>query len=211
MSLFSNILLEGGSLKKNYYDFDLTENKGKKKRKKLLQSMIAFLIEVLLVIALAFFLVLFSIEKTHMDGASMEPTLKAEQKLLVNKLSYVFGAPKRFDVVVFELGTKEHDYYHIKRIIGLPGETVQIINGIVYIDGKVLPERISNLPSIHLSGLATEPMMLDEDEYFVLGDNRNNSEDSRFATIGNITKKQILGKAFFALDPFSFLSGNKKR
>jgi len=96
------------------------------------------------------------------------------------------------------------DNYNIKRIIGLPGETVEIVDGVVYVNGSILSEPI-NIDKMNNSGLAGEEISLDENEYFVLGDNRNNSEDSRFANIGNILKDDIVGKAWIKINKFNFI------
>ncbi len=188
------------------FDFDLSDNRTKRKRKKKMRSMLLLVAETVAVIVLAFLVVKVAIERTIVPGDSMEPTLKEDTSIIVNRLSYLGKGPKRFDVIVFEQEGEEHSYYHVKRVIGLPGETVQIINGSVYINGERLQEAVRELPSIHLSGLAAEAFTLDEDEYFVLGDNRNKSEDSRFANIGNVTKEQIVGKAWITLDPFNIIS-----
>ena len=188
------------------YDFDLSDNRKKKKLKKKIINALLLVVETVVVIVLAFFLVRAAIERTVMPGTSMEPTLADDTSIIVNRLSYLRKGPERFDVIVFEQEGEEHSYYHVKRVIGLPGETVQIVNGIVYINEKPLKEAVYNLPKIHLAGLAAEPFTLDEDEYFVLGDNRNKSEDSRFANIGNVTREQIVGKAWFTLDPFNIIS-----
>ncbi len=188
------------------YDFDLSDNRKKKKMKKKIIHALLLVAETVAVIVLAFFLVRAAVERTVVPGTSMEPTLAEGTSIIVNRLSYLREGPERFDVIVFEQEGEEHRYYHVKRVIGLPGETVQIVNGSVYINGDLLKEVIHDLPSMHLSGLAAEEFTLDEDEYFVLGDNRNKSEDSRFANIGNVTKEQIIGKAWFTLDPFNIIS-----
>ncbi len=188
------------------FDFDLNDNRNRRKKKKKIRSLLFLLLETVAVIVLAFFLVRIAIERTAMPGTSMEPTLAEDSSIVVNKLAYLRKGPKRFDVIVFEQEGEEHHYYHVKRVIGLPGETVQIVNGSVYINGVMLKETVRDLPQIHLAGLAAEEFTLDEDEYFVLGDNRNKSEDSRFANIGNVTKEQIVGKAWFTLKPFNIIS-----
>lgn len=188
------------------FDFDLNDSRKSRKRRKRIVRGISLVLETAAVIVLAFFVVRFSFERTAVQGDSMEPTLEADVSIIINKLSYLRKGPERFDVIVFEESGEEHQYYHVKRVIGLPGETVQIINGIVYINDEPLNEVVKDLPEMHLSGLAAEPMTLDEDEYFVLGDNRNKSEDSRFANVGNVTKEQIVGKAWLTVDPFNIIS-----
>ena len=142
-------------------------------------------------------------QRTVVNGNSMDTTLANGQNLVMDKLSYRFHDPKRYDIIIFPGPEEEgmHPYY-IKRIIGLPGETVQILSGMVYIDGMRLDEHYGN-EIMENPGIAEEPLTLGEDEYFVLGDNRNNSEDSRFSDIGNISKKYIVGKIWFTVSPKS--------
>ena len=107
-------------------------------------------------------------------------------------------------MIAFKQSGSEHDYYDVKRIVGLPGETIQIIDGAVYINGTEITEKI-NCEKMRIPGLAKDPFTLEEEEYFVLGDNRNNSEDSRFANIGTIVKEEIVGKAWIRLNEFGFI------
>ena len=140
---------------------------------------------------------------------SMSPTLKDKENLILDKISYRFRDPERYEIVVFPPKYKENTYY-IKRVIGLPGETVQIRDGDVYIDGMRLEED-GAYGKINDPGLAAEPFLLGEEEYFVLGDNRNDSIDSREPEVGAVRREDILGRAFFRLWPlseFGFLSGN---
>ena len=118
----------------------------------------------------------------------------------MNRLSYDFGEPDRFDVVVFQRDDKKSN---VKRVIGLPGEEIQIKGGLIYINGKRLETENQELEQVALAGLAEEPIKLGEDEYFLLGDNRESSEDSRFANIGNVNKKQILGKVWIRISPLT--------
>ena len=146
----------------------------------------------------------YCVEKTKMIGKSMETTLADGDKILINRMSYRSSNPERFDVVVFEKNGKEHSYYCIRRVIGLPGESVRIKDGNVYINGEKLEEPI-NVEPMKVSGLAGELIVLDEDEFFVLGDNRNNSEDSRFTSMGNVTKDEIIGKAWIRTNSFGII------
>lgn len=131
----------------------------------------------------------------------MQNTLYNKDQLIVDKISYRFRDPERFDIIVFPFQYKENTYY-IKRIIGLPGETVQILDGDIYINGEVLEEDYGKETMV-VSGRAVNEIQLGEDEYFVLGDNRNHSEDSRFEEVGNIKRSDIIGRAFIRIWPFS--------
>ena len=131
-------------------------------------------------------------EKARVYGHSMEPVLKDGQTVLVDKLAYRLGEPERFDVIVFR-DRREEGRYYMKRIVGLPGETVQIAEGRVTIDG-VLLEEPSEREEIRDARRASEPVVLGESGYFVLGDNRNGSSDSRDSDIGNVSAEQIIGR-----------------
>lgn len=185
------------------YNFDSDDKKPLLKR--IGKELLIWTTEIIIVIGLAYFVANFVLEKSTMIGDSMENTLQEGDKILVNKFAYKFSDPHRFDVIVFKQNGKEHSYYNIKRIVGLPGETVQIKDGLVYIDGKALTEKVITDPIVN-GGLADDEITLDENEYFVLGDNRNNSEDSRFANIGNIIKDDIVGKAFIRLNKFAIVN-----
>lgn len=119
----------------------------------------------------------------------------------MDKLTYRFSDPKRYDIIVFPY-QYEDDTYFIKRIIGLPGETVQIVDGTIYIDGEVLQESYGR-EVMRSSGLAADPITLGDDEYFVLGDNRNDSTDSRDPSVGKIKRDQIIGRAWVRIWPLS--------
>ena len=185
------------------YDFN---NESKRPLvKKILLELFFWAIQLAAVIFLAYFIVYYAIEKTEMVGVSMEATLNDGEEVIINKFSYRFTEPKRFDVIVFKQSGKEHRYYDIKRIIALPGETIQIKDGLIYINDEVVDD-IVNVDEMNNYGLADEKITLEENDYFVLGDNRNNSEDSRFASVGTIRKEEIIGKAFLRLKPFNFIS-----
>ncbi|MCD8348290.1 MAG: signal peptidase I [Lachnospiraceae bacterium] len=147
-------------------------------------------------------------QRTVVDGRSMNDTLQDGDNLIVEKLSYRFGDPQRFDIIVFQPYEDSSELY-IKRIIGLPGETVRIDEeGNIYIDGELLEEDYGK-ETIQNPGRASEEITLGEDEYFVLGDNRNNSTDSRTERVGNVSRDSIVGKAWLRIWPlgsFGFLT-----
>lgn len=175
------------------------------KKKKFMREMISTLLYILMVLGVAWLLVHFVGQRTEVDGGSMEPTLSDGDQLIVDKLSYRLHEPERFDIIVFPF---QHKEYYIKRIIGLPGETVQIDEkGNIYIDGKILEESYGReIIQEGRRGLAAKPVKLGEDEYFVMGDNRNNSRDSRVKEVGNIKRKDIIGKVWLRIWPMSKIS-----
>ena len=157
------------------------------------------------VVCLAVFLILHFVgQRTVVRGDSMEPTLTNGENLIMDKISYRFSNPERFDIIIFpgpeEYG--EHPYY-IKRIIGLPGETVQIKDGLVYIDGRQLSEDVYGITDfIEEAHDAERPIALKEDEYFCLGDNRPVSYDSRYPEVGPVERSEIIGKVWIRIWPF---------
>ncbi len=180
---------------------DLDKEKVEEKEYSLKREIISTAVYLLIVVALTFLFVQFVAQRTHVNGDSMNATLENGDNLIVDKLSYRFKAPERFDIIVFPYQYKE-DTYYIKRIIGMPGETVQVIDGMVYIDGERLDETYGK-EIMKYAGVAADPIELGEDEYFVLGDNRNNSSDSRDPSVGNIRRDQIIGKAFIRIWPLN--------
>lgn len=166
---------------------------------------------ILLILVLTFFVVQYVGQRIVVIGHSMETTLSDRDNLLVDKLTYQLKEPKRFDVVVFPFQYADHTYF-IKRIIGMPGERVRIDeDGNIYINGEILEEEYG-IEKIEDPGVAIEEIILGVDEYFVLGDNRNDSSDSRFVSVGNIHRKQIMGKACFRIYPLEkigFISNKK--
>lgn len=173
-----------------------------------LRTMINWVIDIIVAVALACFTVYAFGNQVVVSGNSMTPLLDSDDIVLMNQLKLVWGKPGRFDVVVFQ---REDQKKNIKRVIGLPGETVQIKDGQVWINGEVLQEekqtmevdgeRVEVEKKIALAGLAENPIVLGEDEYFLLGDNRDSSEDSRFANVGSVKESQIIGKVWFRIHP----------
>lgn len=184
------------------YDFDLESQKGAKK--KIIIEILITVGEAALVVLLAFLLTHYGFEIYTVTGNDMKPTLIKEDRVLVNKLLYRIRNIKRNDIVLVRQGGTEHNYYTIERVLGLPGERVKITDGTIYINGKMLKEKY-DFPKMENGGLALEEIALEEDEYFLLCDNRNNGEDSRNANIGNVLRENIIGKAWFRLNTMEFI------
>ena len=176
--------------------------------KNFLKEAISTILYIAVVLGLTYLLITYVGQRTVVDGGSMEPTLQDGDNLIVDKLSYRFDDPERFDIIVFPFQYQKGVYY-IKRIIGLPGETVWIdLDGSIYIDSgegmTMLKESYGKeIISPEYIGRASNPVVLGEDEYFVLGDNRNNSSDSRTDMVGNIKRDDIIGKAWVRVWPLS--------
>ena len=169
--------------------------------KNIVKELSAWLIYILVIIVISYLVITFVGQRTQVSGSSMETTLSDGDQLIVDKISYRFRDPNQYDIVVFPYQYEKNTYY-IKRIIGLPGETVQIVDGYVYIDGQKLDEHYGN-EVMENPGLAADPVVLGDDEYFVLGDNRNNSQDSRAANVGVIHRDDLLGRAWIRIWPFN--------
>ena len=166
----------------------------------ILRELGGWIVYILLIIGLTYFIITFVGQRTRVSGSSMETTLQNGDNLIVDKISYRFRDPKRYDIIVFPYKYEENTYY-IKRIIGMPGETVQIKNGYVYIDGERLLSDIYGNELIKDPQTAADPITLKENEYFVMGDNRNNSNDAREWDIHYVSRDEILGKAWFRYYP----------
>ena len=173
----------------------------------LLKEIFSWIIEIAIVLMMAFVLVYFIGMRTSVVGQSMSETLENGDQILVNRFMYKVIGPKANDVIVFLPNGNEKSHYYVKRVIGVPGDTVQIKNGRIYVNGTEFTEKV-DVASIEDAGLAADAVTRGDDEYFVLGDNRNNSEDSRYANIGNIKREYIIGKAWFVIstgDRFGFI------
>lgn len=169
------------------------------KKPGILREILGFLVYVAVVTGITFLIITFVGQRTYVSGSSMENTLSHGDNLIVYKITYRFSDPKRYDIIVFPFRYQE-DVYYIKRIIGLPGETVQIRDGEIYIDGEILYESYGR-EVMKSAGLAAEPVTLGEDEYFVLGDNRNDSTDSRDPNVSLIHRDEIIGRAWIRIWP----------
>lgn len=172
-----------------------------KKPKDPLMEALSTSLYILAILILTIVVIKYIGQRTQIMGSSMEPTLSDGDNVYVDKFSYLNREPERFEIVVFpcedQIGT-----YYIKRVIGLPGETIFIDKetGYVYINGEKLEEDYVVYKS-KKDGIAGTPLTLGEDEYFVMGDNRDNSLDSRAAEFGPVKREEIVGRAIIRLLP----------
>ena len=167
-----------------------------------LQITAKFIVDVITVMCVAFILITYTCDKVSISGNSMNASLAHGDTLLIDKMRYAISSPSRYDIIAFEQPNITSSKTYIKRVIALPGEVVQIMDGSVYINGNVLENDIIK-DKIMTSGLASNPITLGKGEYFVLGDNRNNSEDSRFANIGTVKMEDIIGSPWLVIMPVS--------
>ena len=171
----------------------------------IIREILGWIFYIIVILVLTYVIITYVGQRTSVSGSSMETTLSDGDQLLVDKLSYRFQDPKRFDIIVFPYQYEENTYY-IKRIIGLPGETVQVVDGYVYINGSRLESDIYGNELMDDPMAASQPITLGEDEYFVLGDNRNHSQDSRDPSVGEVKKDTIMGKAWVRIRTFAGLT-----
>ena len=168
----------------------------------MLRTILGFILYILVIIGLTWMIVTFVGQRTRVSGQSMETTLQDGDNLIVDKISYRFHDPSRYDIIVFPYKYEENTFY-IKRIIGLPGEIVQVKDGYTYINGEKLTSDIYGREVMDEPGIAEEPIKLGSDEYFVLGDNRNHSQDSRDPYVGVLKRSDLLGRAFIRIYPLN--------
>ena len=166
------------------------------------RGIVKWVFEIIVTLVFAVLVAISAFQTVTLQESAMEPTYSVGQKFFVNRALYKIKSPKRGDVIVFKTSASDDAALHIRRVIGLPGETVQIKEGQIYINVNVYEEN-GAYQEIADGGLADSAITLESGEYFVLGDNRNNSEDSRFSDIGNISKKYIVGKIWFTVSPKS--------
>lgn len=179
-----------------------TKRSKKKGKEKVLSALYELLIYVAIFILCLVFVPKYICCKYTVEGISMERTLEEGQQLLGEKISYRIMDPKRYDVVVVQPFEGDEDNYYVKRVIGLPGETIEIKDGILLIDGKELDES-DYIKEDMWETTILEPITLGEDEFFVMGDNRNYSSDSRETEIGPIPKDRIIANLILRVWPLS--------
>ncbi len=167
----------------------------------LVREVLSWIVEIVVVIGLAYVLVSFFGIRTNVVGQAMEQTLENDDDILVNKFAYIISKPKQGDVIVFLPNGNKKSHYYVRRVVAVPGDTVQIKDGALYVNDELYKES-TDVASMEDAGIASDAIKLGKDEYFVLGDNRNNSEDSRYANIGNVKRDYIIGKAWFRFSGF---------
>lgn len=170
-----------------------------KKKKKisagLVKEILSWIFGMTAAVFIAFVVVYAVGMSTSMIGVSMEPELENGQQVLINRYAYLLTSPQVGDVITFLPNGNRNSHYYIKRVVAVPGDTVQIIGGRLYVNGVQVQE--TDFDKMADAGIAENPLTLASDEYFVIGDNRNNSEDSRSANIGPVKGKDIIGKVWF--------------
>lgn len=177
-------------------------NKNISGKRKIRSILLDLAIYAFIIFACFYLIPTYVVQRTIVDGPSMEDTLHSGEHLMVEKISYHLDQLKRFDIILFYPYGRDKDEYYVKRIIGLPGETVQIKDAKIYINGEVLEENYGK-NAITYAGLAEEPITLGDDEYFVLGDNREISLDSRYEEVGPVSRENIGGRAVLRIWPLN--------
>ena len=170
-----------------------------RRRKKInldkIRYILVFVLELAVAISLAYGCVMAFGKQVECSNTSMEPTYQASDILLVNTIAYKFSSPSTGDIIAFKPKSNVNASYSVKRVIGVPGDTIYISNGRIYLNGELYKEKI-DVERIENPGIAASEITLLEDQHFVLGDNRNSSEDSRYESVGFVASEDILGKVW---------------
>lgn len=187
--------------RKRYYRNEVSFRpvKKSKNRNNVLKNIMQWVLLIFIAMIFGYSVATFGVGTITVIGPSMSDTLKDNQVVLINKIIYKVSDIKRYDIIAFS-NSNNTEYFDIKRVIGLPEETIQIKNGIIYVNDIALDD-IPFDEVILSDGVATEKIVLGDDQYFVLGDNINNSEDSRYTNVGNISKTDIKGKVVYIISP----------
>ncbi len=195
--------------KTNWREHEKIKEAREKLENRKVRSAVRLIFEIAVTLAFAALVAIILFQSVTMQESSMEPTLSVGDRFFINRLVYRVSSPERGDIIVFRTNASDEAALHIRRVIGLPGETIQISDGQILINGETYKEG-RDFPVISNPGTAASPITLESGEYFVLGDNRNNSEDSRYGDIGIVKKKYISGKLWFTCYPvkkIGFLEG----
>ena len=172
------------------------------KRRKILAGAFSWIKEIAIALIIVWFVLTFIAQNNQVRGTSMQPTVYENDTVIVNKFIYRFQDPSRGDIIVFPMQENGKEVYYIKRIIGLPGDVVDIRDGQVYVNDILMEEDYITVETTAVDGQVVFPITVPENEYFVLGDNRPVSKDSRWLSIGTISRDEIVGKASLRVWPF---------
>ena len=185
---------------KNWKEYPKVQEVKEKFENEKVRSSMRWVFQIMVTLVFAAVVAIMMFQTVTMQESSMEPTISVGDRFLINRAVYKFSSPQRGDMIVFRTSASDDAALHIRRVIGLPGETIQIVNGRILINGETYKEG-KDFPTINNPGMAANAITLEAGEYFVLGDNRNNSEDSRYGDIGRVNKKYITGKLWFQISP----------
>lgn len=199
--MITSVLLTGGFSAGGIEAFIMTNHtETEKKKGAFLKEFLQWAAAIILAAAVAIAADHFLIVNAQIPSGSMENTIMPGDRIIGNRLSYAFADPERFDIIIFRYPDDESQLF-IKRIVGLPGETVEITDGKIYIDGSAEP--LDDVETKEPTSGTFGPYKVPEDSYFVMGDNRNNSLDSRFWENTFVSRDEILGKAVFRYWPLT--------
>ena len=185
---------------KNWKEYPKVQEVKEKFENEKVRSSMRWVFQIMVTLVFAAVVAIMMFQTVTMQESSMEPTISVGDRFFINRAVYKFSSPQRGDMIVFRTSASDDAALHIRRVIGLPGETIQIVNGRILINGETYKEG-KDIPTINNPGMAANAITLEAGEYFVLGDNRNNSEDSRYGDIGRVNKKYITGKLWFQISP----------
>ncbi len=175
------------------------DKKQEKPKKSIQREIFEWIMVFVVAAALAFVVRTFIFEPVRVDGSSMLNTLTDGEYMIATKFDYLLGDPERFDIVICDYPNTDDGMYRVKRVIGLPGDTVELVAGELYINGEHLEQQFDMTDNAAYFGPYTVP----EGHYFVMGDNRNNSKDSRSAMVGALPRSMIRGHVRLVVFPFS--------
>lgn len=195
--------LDGKSTKLSPEEQDKADKKERRqKHVKVATGIFSWIKEIVIALLIVWFILTFVAQNNQVRGTSMQPTVYANDTIIVNKFIYRFRDPARGDIIVFPTMEEGKEVFLIKRIVGLPGDVVDIRDGAVYINDKLLEESYISVTTSTADGQVVFPMTVPKGEYFVLGDNRMVSKDSRYLSIGTVPRSDIVGKASLRIWPF---------
>lgn len=171
----------------------------RRRRKKMdfdkIKRIALLILELALAIGLGYLTVISFGQQVECSNESMEPTYDMGDTLLINTIAYKLSEPESGDIIAFKPRSNVNASYSIKRVIAVPGDTIYIEKGRIYINDEIYKDSVSS-DTIENAGIAASPISLGDDQYFVLGDNRNESEDSRYESIGLVSGEDIFGKVW---------------